>query len=187
MFSTPQQKQRNRSAEPAAISLRTSWKRTPTKLKNAPTTLWPWPTRKPGCRPRPDLLEANCQEPPTNCDRLQPPREKVRGPCRQSIPRRAFGLSWKRPVPASSSDPTTSRSPSTASRVVTSPQRSRREIQSSRKVTPSHPGTTRIFAEAALAASQETGMPAGFVQLIYRCSHADGAKLVSDSRVFGVG
>ncbi|MFK7818961.1 MAG: aldehyde dehydrogenase (NADP(+)) [Planctomycetaceae bacterium] len=51
----------------------------------------------------------------------------------------------------------------------------------------SHPGTTRIFAEAALAASQETGMPRGFVQLIYRCSHADGAKLVSDSRVFGVG
>ena len=51
----------------------------------------------------------------------------------------------------------------------------------------SHPGTTRIFAEAALAASQETNMPAGFVQLIYRCSHEDGAKLVSDSRVFGVG
>ena len=51
----------------------------------------------------------------------------------------------------------------------------------------SHPGTTRIFAEAALAASQETGMPAGFVQLIYRTSHADGAKLVADSRVFGVG
>jgi NADP-dependent aldehyde dehydrogenase len=51
----------------------------------------------------------------------------------------------------------------------------------------SHPGTTRIFAEAALAASKETGMPAGFVQLIYRCSHADGAKLVSDPRVFGVG
>ena len=51
----------------------------------------------------------------------------------------------------------------------------------------SHPGTTRIFAEAALAASQETGMPAGFVQLIYRCSHADGAKLVADPRVFGVG
>ncbi len=50
-----------------------------------------------------------------------------------------------------------------------------------------HPGTTRIFAEAALAASQETGMPAGFVQLIYRTSHADGAKMVADHRVFGVG
>ena len=35
----------------------------------------------------------------------------------------------------------------------------------------SHPGTTRIFAEAALAASQETGMPAGFVQLIYPVSY----------------
>lgn len=51
----------------------------------------------------------------------------------------------------------------------------------------SHPGTTRIFAEAALAASQETNMPAGFVQLIYRTSHKDGARLVGDARVFGVG
>jgi alpha-ketoglutaric semialdehyde dehydrogenase len=44
---------------------------------------------------------------------------------------------------------------------------------------PSHPGTTRIFAEEALAAAKETEMPAGFVQLIYRTEHADGAKLVS--------
>ena len=44
---------------------------------------------------------------------------------------------------------------------------------------PSHPGTTRIFAEEALEAAKETQMPAGLVQLIYRTEHADGAKLVS--------
>lgn len=43
----------------------------------------------------------------------------------------------------------------------------------------SHPGTTRLFAEAAQAAADETDMPPGFVQLIYRTSHADGARLVS--------
>lgn len=43
----------------------------------------------------------------------------------------------------------------------------------------SHPGTTRLFAEAAHEAAREAEMPAGFVQLIYRTSHADGARLVS--------
>lgn len=43
----------------------------------------------------------------------------------------------------------------------------------------SHPGTTRLFAVEAHEAARETGMPAGFVQLIYRTAHADGAKLVS--------
>ena len=43
----------------------------------------------------------------------------------------------------------------------------------------SHPGTTRLLAEAAHEAARETEMPAGFVQLIYRTSHEDGAKLVS--------
>ncbi|MFV0443974.1 MAG: aldehyde dehydrogenase (NADP(+)) [Planctomycetaceae bacterium] len=43
----------------------------------------------------------------------------------------------------------------------------------------SHPGTTRLFAEAAHAAAQATDMPAGFVQLIYRTTHEDGAKLVA--------
>ncbi len=42
----------------------------------------------------------------------------------------------------------------------------------------SHPGTTRIFAEAALAAIRETDMPPALVQLIYRMDHADGAKMV---------
>lgn len=43
----------------------------------------------------------------------------------------------------------------------------------------SHPHTTRIFAEEALAAAQATEMPPAFVQLIYRTSHEDGCKLVS--------
>ncbi|MFO1004373.1 MAG: aldehyde dehydrogenase (NADP(+)) [Planctomycetaceae bacterium] len=43
----------------------------------------------------------------------------------------------------------------------------------------SHPGTTLLLAQLCLEAAQATGMPAGFVQLIYRTSHADGYKLVS--------
>lgn len=43
----------------------------------------------------------------------------------------------------------------------------------------SHPGTTRLFAEEAQHAARETNMPAGFVQLLYRTSHADGCRLVS--------
>ncbi len=43
----------------------------------------------------------------------------------------------------------------------------------------SHPGTTRLFAEAAAEAAQKTEMPRGFVQLIYRTSHDDGCRLVS--------
>jgi NADP-dependent aldehyde dehydrogenase len=48
---------------------------------------------------------------------------------------------------------------------------------------PSHPATTRLFAEAAHEAAQATGMPPGFVQLIYRTSHEDGEKLVADRRI----
>ncbi len=42
-----------------------------------------------------------------------------------------------------------------------------------------HPGTTRLFAVEAQAAAEETGMPAGFVQLIYRTRHEDGCRFVS--------
>ena len=52
---------------------------------------------------------------------------------------------------------------------------------------PCHPETTRIFGEAAVAAVKKTGMPSGLVQLIYRTSHEDGLKLVSDHRIGGVG
>lgn len=44
---------------------------------------------------------------------------------------------------------------------------------------PSHPETTRLLAEEALHAAQATGMPPAMVQLVYRTSHEDGARLVS--------
>lgn len=50
-----------------------------------------------------------------------------------------------------------------------------------------HPETTRLFAEAALAAIEATAMPKALVQLIYRTSHEDGYRLVSDSRVGACG
>ncbi|MBC8289797.1 MAG: aldehyde dehydrogenase family protein, partial [Planctomycetes bacterium] len=51
----------------------------------------------------------------------------------------------------------------------------------------SHPGTTRLFAEEAAQAASETEMPSGFIQLIYRTSHDDGAKLVGDARLGATG
>jgi NADP-dependent aldehyde dehydrogenase len=51
----------------------------------------------------------------------------------------------------------------------------------------SHPGTTRLFAEAAHEAAVATGMPPGFVQLLYRTSHADGARLVSHPLIGATG
>lgn len=50
------------------------------------------------------------------------------------------------------------------------------------KANSSHPGTTRLFGEIALQAIQETDMPPATVQLLYRTSHADGERLVSDPR-----
>ena len=55
------------------------------------------------------------------------------------------------------------------------------------KANSSHPGTTRIFAEAALEAAKATEVPNSIVQLIYRTDHADGEKLVSDPRVGATG
>lgn len=51
----------------------------------------------------------------------------------------------------------------------------------------SHPTTTRLFAEAAEESRQATGLPPGTVQLIYRTSHADGERLVSDPRTGAAG
>lgn len=51
----------------------------------------------------------------------------------------------------------------------------------------SHPRTNQLFGEAALAAMKATGMPAGFVQLIYRTAHADGVRLVSHRRIGAIG
>lgn len=55
------------------------------------------------------------------------------------------------------------------------------------KANTSHPATTRLFAEAALTALEETGLPRATVQLVYRLSHADGMQLVSDPRVGATG
>lgn len=52
---------------------------------------------------------------------------------------------------------------------------------------PSHPGTTKFLAESAWEAAQETGMPPAFVQLIYRTSHTDGAKLVGHPKIGATG
>lgn len=43
----------------------------------------------------------------------------------------------------------------------------------------SHPGTTRLLAEESQLAANETEMPAGFVQLIYRTNHEDGKRMVA--------
>jgi NADP-dependent aldehyde dehydrogenase len=51
------------------------------------------------------------------------------------------------------------------------------------KANSSHPGTTRLFAEIAHCASQESELPAGTVQLLYRLRHEDGARLVADPRI----
>lgn len=51
----------------------------------------------------------------------------------------------------------------------------------------SHPGTTRLLAELAMNAVEETGLPKATVQLIYRLSHEDGARFVSDERVGAIG
>ena len=51
------------------------------------------------------------------------------------------------------------------------------------KANSSHPGTTRLFAEAALEAIEATDMPRAMIQLLYRLNHADGERLVADPRV----
>lgn len=55
------------------------------------------------------------------------------------------------------------------------------------KANSSHPGTTRLFATLAQEAVLKTKMPAGTVQLLYRTSHADGERLVSDPRIGATG
>jgi NADP-dependent aldehyde dehydrogenase len=50
------------------------------------------------------------------------------------------------------------------------------------KANTSHPGTTRLLAEEAHAAAERVGLAPGWIQLIYRTSHEDGERLVSDPR-----
>jgi NADP-dependent aldehyde dehydrogenase len=55
------------------------------------------------------------------------------------------------------------------------------------KANSSHPGTTRLLAEEAHAAVGEAGLPPATVQLVYRTSHEDGERLVSDPRTGATG
>ncbi len=55
------------------------------------------------------------------------------------------------------------------------------------KANSSHPGTTKIFAEEAMVAVEESQLPAGTVQLIYRTRHEDGERLVADGRLGATG
>ncbi len=55
------------------------------------------------------------------------------------------------------------------------------------KANSSHPATTRLFAEEAHLAAQETEMPPATVQLIYRTAHEDGERLVADPRIGATG
>lgn len=47
------------------------------------------------------------------------------------------------------------------------------------KANTSHPSTTQWLAEEAKSAADEVGLPPATIQLLYRLSHEDGAKLVS--------
>jgi len=55
------------------------------------------------------------------------------------------------------------------------------------KANTSHPGTTKVFGELAWEAIKELGLPRSLIQLIYRTSHEDGEKMVSDIRVGATG
>jgi len=55
------------------------------------------------------------------------------------------------------------------------------------KANSSHPGTTRLLAEEAHAAATGVGLPPGTIQLLYRTSHEDGERLVSDPRTGATG
>jgi alpha-ketoglutaric semialdehyde dehydrogenase len=55
------------------------------------------------------------------------------------------------------------------------------------KAHPLHPNTTRLLAEQAFRAVEQTGLPRATVQLLYNVSNETGLKLVSDPRVGAVG
>lgn len=51
------------------------------------------------------------------------------------------------------------------------------------KANPGHPGTTKVLAEAAFDAVQQSGLPPGMVQLLYHMPPEVGLTLVSDNRI----
>jgi NADP-dependent aldehyde dehydrogenase len=52
---------------------------------------------------------------------------------------------------------------------------------------PGHPGTSKIFAEAALEAVKATGLPKATVQMMYLLNPSDGFKMVSHSLIGATG
>jgi NADP-dependent aldehyde dehydrogenase len=55
------------------------------------------------------------------------------------------------------------------------------------KAHPSHPGTSRLLAEEALASVLESGLPPATVQMIYNVASEDGLRLAADPRLGAVG
>ncbi len=51
------------------------------------------------------------------------------------------------------------------------------------KAHPGHPGTTRLFAEIALEAAAEAGLPSAWIQMVYHFGPEDGLRLVADPRI----
>lgn len=51
---------------------------------------------------------------------------------------------------------------------------------------PSHPGTTQMLAEEAIAAIEAAGLPSAAVQMVYHLGNEDGVRLVKDRRVGAV-
>ena len=55
------------------------------------------------------------------------------------------------------------------------------------KAHPCHPATTKLIAEEALLALNETGLPSSTVQMIYHVTPEDGLRMVADKRLGAVG
>ncbi|MFM8890989.1 MAG: aldehyde dehydrogenase family protein, partial [Planctomycetia bacterium] len=55
------------------------------------------------------------------------------------------------------------------------------------KAHPGHPGVSRLAAEEAVLALEETGLPTATVQLVHGLSNADGERLVAEPRVGATG
>ena len=55
------------------------------------------------------------------------------------------------------------------------------------KAHPGHPSVSKLAAEEAFAATEETGLPAATVQLLHGIDNDTGERLVADSRVGGTG
>ena len=55
------------------------------------------------------------------------------------------------------------------------------------KAHPAHPGTSERLARHAAEAAGEAGLPAGTIQMLYRCDNEDGLRLIRERQVSAVG